>query len=111
MLSIIPMQAIPNHSFSSVIPFTDSNIELRFTMQFNEVAGYWFVDISREPGEMLLSGYPWIPAQDLLEQFQYLGIGHAYIVPKTQISKQFPDYKTLSSEWAVVWGDDKLADE
>jgi hypothetical protein len=104
------MQAIPNHSFSCVVPFTDSNVELRFTMQFNEVADYWFVDISRGDGEMLLSAYPWIPAQDILEQFQYLGIGHAYIVPVTQISKQFPDYNTLSTEWAVVWGDDELAD-
>lgn len=110
MLSIIPMQAVPNHTFSAVIPFDDKNIGLRFTMQFNEVAGFWFVDISQDD-KMLLSGYPLIPAQDLLEQFQYLGIGHAYIVPKTQISNQFPDYDTLSTEWAVVWGDDELADE
>lgn len=110
MLSIVPMQAIPNHTFSAVIPFDEENINLRFTMQYNEIAGFWFVDISKDD-TMLLSGYPLIPAQDLLEQFQYLGIGHAYIVPVTQISKQFPDYETLSNEWAVVWGDDELADE
>lgn len=110
MLSIVPMQAIPNHTFSAVIPFDDQNINLRFTMQYNEICNFWFVDISQND-TMLLSGYPLIPAQDLLEQFQYLGIGHAYIVPITQVTKQFPDYNTLSSEWAVVWGDDELADE
>ena len=110
MLSIVPMQAIPNHTFSAVIPFDDQNINLQFTMQYNEICNFWFVDISQND-TMLLSGYPLIPAQDLLEQFQYLGIGHAYIVPITQVTKQFPDYNTLSSEWAVVWGDDKLADE
>ena len=110
MLSIVPMQAVPNRTFSSVISFADSNIELRFTMHFNEVAGYWFVDISRD-NEMLLSAYPWIPAQDLLEQFQYLGIGHAYIVPITLVSSQLPGYDTLATEWAVVWGDEELGDD
>ena len=110
MLSIIPMQTISNHSYSVVVPFTDQNINLRFTMQYNEVAEFWFVDISRND-QMLLSAYPWIPAQDLLEQFQYMEIGHAYILPKTQITKQFPDYDTLSTEWAVVWGDDEIGND
>ena len=107
MLSIVPMQTIPNHTFSAVIPFTNENKRLRFTMQYNEVAGFWFVDVSQND-KMLLSAYPLIPAQDILEQFQYLGIGHAYILPRTQISKQFPDYETLATEWAVVWGDDEI---
>ena len=104
MISIVPMQAIPNHSFSCVIPLNNGNIELRFTMQYNEVAGFWFVDIGKD-NQTILSGYPLIPAQDLLEQFQYMGIGHAYLIPRSELSKQFPDYETLSTEWYVVWSD------
>ena len=74
MLSIVPMQAIPNHTFSAVIPFDEENINLRFTMQYNEIAGFWFVDISKDD-TMLLSGYPLIPAQDLLEQFGLTVVG------------------------------------
>ena len=104
MISIVPMQAIPNHSFSCVIPLNNGNIELRFTMQYNEVAGFWFVDIGKD-NQTIISGYPLIPAQDLLEQFQYMGIGHAYLIPRSELSKQFPDYETLSTEWYVVWSD------
>jgi hypothetical protein len=104
MVSIVPMQAIPNHSFSCVIPLNNGNIELRFTMQYNEVAGFWFVDIGKD-NQTIISGYPMIPAQDLLEQFQYMGIGHAYLIPRSELSKQFPDYETLSTEWYVVWSD------
>jgi hypothetical protein len=110
MLSIVPMQAVSNHTFSAVIPFNDQNVELTFTMHYNEIGNYWFIDITQDD-QMLLSAYPLIPAQDILEQFQYLGIGHAYIVPRAQISSQFPNYETLTTEWAVVWGDDELADE
>lgn len=102
MTSIIPMQAVPNRSFSCVIPLDDGNIELRFTMRYNEVAGFWFIDIGKD-NKTILSGYPLIPAQDILEQFQYMGIGHAYIVPRAQISSQFPDIETLSTDWYVVW--------
>ena len=104
MISIVPMQAIPNHSFSCVIPLNNGNIELRFTMQYNDVAGFWFVDIGKD-NQTIISGYPLIPAQDLLEQFQYMGIGHAYLIPRSELSRQFPDYETLSTEWYVVWSD------
>ena len=104
MYSIVPMQAIPNHSFSCVIPLNNGNIELRFTMQYNEVAGFWFVDIGKD-NQTILSGYPLISAQDLLEQFQYMEIGHAYLIPRSELTQQFPDYETLSTEWYVVWSD------
>ena len=102
MTSIIPMQAIPNRSFSCVIPLDNENIELRFTMRYNEVAGFWFVDIGKN-NQTIIAGYPLIPAQDILEQFRYLEIGHAYIVPRSTISSQFPDIDTLSTDWYVVW--------
>ena len=105
MITIVPMQAIPNHSFTCVIPLGDINIELRFKMQYNEIAEYWFVDISKDD-TLLLSGYPLIPQGDLLEQFQYMGIGHAYLIPKAELSAQFPDIETLSTEWYVVWSDE-----
>ena len=104
MISIVPMQAIPNHSFSCVIPLNNGNIELRFTMQYNDVAGFWFVDIGKD-NQTIISGYPLIPAQDLLEQFQYMGIGHAYLIPRSELTQQFPDIETLSTEWYVVWSD------
>jgi hypothetical protein len=83
----------------------DENIELEFTMQYNEIAEYWFVDISKD-STMLLSGCPFIPQGDLLEQYQYMGIGHAYLIPRAELSAQFPDIETLSTEWYVVWSDE-----
>lgn len=105
MTSIIPMKAIHNHSFSCVVPLDKENLKLGFRMIYNEVAGFWFVDISKD-SQVLITGLPLIPSQDLLEQFQYMGIGHAYLVPKTELTNQFPTISTLNSEWYVVWSDE-----
>lgn len=104
MVSIVPMIPISNHSYTCVIPLTERNITLDFKMTYNEVADFWFIDISQD-GQPLLASYPLIPAQDLLEQFQYMDIGHASILPRTQITSQFPNYDTLNTEWVLVWGD------
>ncbi|WP_297965651.1 phage baseplate plug protein [uncultured Anaerovibrio sp.] len=107
MTSIVPMIAIPNHSYSCTIPLTTKrNVTLRFTMQYNEVASIWYVFVDKDD-KNILSSYPLIPAQDILEQFQYMDIGHAYIMPKTQITAQFPNYNTLDSEWVLVWAGDE----
>jgi hypothetical protein len=104
MLSIVPMQAIPNRRFTAIIPIDEQNIELQFTMQYNEISEMWYVDVE-QGGRMLISAYPLIPAQNILEQFEYLSIGSACIVPRTDITKQFPDINTLKNEWVVIWGD------
>ena len=104
MYCYVPMQPIPNHQFSCSVPIDNLNLLLRFRMMYNELAGYWVVDISKGDTPVL-SGLPVIPAQDILEQFKYLGIGSAYIVPKSEVQEQWPSANTLSSDWYVLWGD------
>ncbi len=104
MYCYVPMQPIPNHQFSCSVPIDGQNVLLRFRMMYNELAGYWVVDISKDDA-MLVSGLPVVPAQDILEQFKYLEIGSAYIVPKSDVREQWPSANTLSSDWYVVWGD------
>lgn len=104
MISIVPLIPITNHKYSCVIPLNNRNVELEFRMMYNEIAAFWYVDIRRN-NELIIAGLPLIPAQDLLEQFQYLDIGHAAIMPKTQITSQFPNYDTLNTEWVLLWGD------
>ena len=104
MFSIVPMQAIPNHSFSAVVPIDGGNTNLKFRLMYNELAQYWVADVSKDD-TVVLAGLPLIPAQDILEQYKYLGIGSAAIIPRSEAEEQWPSMATLSSEWYVVWGD------
>lgn len=104
MYSIVPMQALPNHSFNAVVSIDGGNVDLRFRLMYNELANYWIVDISKN-NEVVLAGLPLVPAQNILEQFAYLGIGSAYIIPRSEAQEQWPSLDTLSSDWYIVWGD------
>ena len=65
---------------------------------------YKMIDISKDD-VLVLSGLPMVPAQNLLEQLGYLGIGSMRIIPRSDVQEQWPSQGTLSSEWYVVWGD------
>lgn len=104
MYSIIPVQAIPNRTFSSVIAVDGSNLTLVFTLHYNELAKYWLVDIAQN-GTILISNLPVIPAENILEQYKYLQIGSAYILPRQVVKEQWPTYDSLASDWYLIWGD------
>lgn len=104
MFVTIPMEPIANHRFSAVVPIDGGNVKLGFFLRYNELAKYWTVDISKD-GKTVLTALPLIPAQNILEMYDYLGIGSAWIVPKANAKHQWPQAADFASDWAVVWGD------
>ena len=110
MYSIIPLQAQPNHSFSCSIPVNDENISLTFSMSYNDFSGYWSMTISRSSDDVLIRNLPIIPSENILEQYSYLGIGIAMVVPRQSVADQWPSYDTLSSDWYLIWGDNIVDD-
>lgn len=105
MLSIIPVTSTPNRKFSCKIPIGTTNKVLQFETQYNDIAGYWLMTISDEAGKILISCIPVIPAQNILEQYAYLEIGNAYIMPAQTVTEQWPSESTLGTEWYLVWSD------
>ncbi len=104
MYTVIPMQPVSNHKFSCKVYIDGVNVLLRFRMMYNELAKYWIVDIYKND-DMVYAGLPFIPGQNILEQVAYLGIGSAWIFPKSDVEEQWPSEDTLSSDWYVIWGD------
>lgn len=105
MYSIVPISDIPNNTFSSKIPVDGKNLTLTFRVTYNELAKYWLIDINDTNGNVLIRGLPVIPAQNILEPYQYMQIGSAYILPRTKVKEQWPTAGTLSSDWYLVWSD------
>ncbi|MDU4960205.1 MAG: hypothetical protein E6X17_06040 [Sporomusaceae bacterium] len=105
MLSIVSIQPVQNYTFSSKIQVDGQSLTLQFELQYNELAGYWLATVRDASGNDLITSLPVIPAQNLLEQYAYLGIGSAYIVPAQTVREQWPSLETLGSDWYLVWGD------
>lgn len=103
MYSIIPVQAIPNYTFSCKIPVDEQNVTLSFHLTYNELAKYWMTRVTDSKGNVLIRGLPILPAQNILEQFQYMKIGSAYVIPRQTAQEEWPTQDTLDSDWYLVW--------
>lgn len=107
---IIPLTTNPNQSFSCTLPVDGKNLTLSFTFRYNHIMKYWFMSVSNHKTKVLiLDSIPLVtgefPAANLLEQYEYLGIGSAAIIPTSSIANSFPDDINLGSEYVLVWGD------
>ena len=110
MLQIIPMEEITNYKFSCIVTIDEGTIDLGFHLMYNDIIDYWTVDVFKQETEVI-TAYPLIPAQNILEQFSYLKIGSAWIVHQSEIdlNEEWPSANTLASKWYVVWGDTDAA--
>lgn len=104
MYSLIPITSQPNNTFSCKVPVDNLNITLTFTVSFNEVAGYWSISVSDSNGRKYIHNLPLVPGQNILEQYEYMGIGSAYVVANEQTDEEWPNSTNLGSIWTLIWG-------
>lgn len=105
MYSIIPITSKPRNTFSCKIPVDEKNVTLVFTTRYNEIAGYWNVTVSDTNGLILINNLPMLPGQNILEQYSYLEIGSACIIPAHQMEDEYPNAENLGGDWLLVWSD------
>lgn len=106
----IPLTTDPNQTFTCALTINGQNKKLSFYISFNEIAGYWVMNITdTATNKALLSSIPLIPgdypAENILEQYEYLNIGAAYVVRTGKTKSPFPDDSNLGTEWFLLWSD------
>lgn len=106
---IIPLIPNTNQTLTCTLPIDGKNIALKFSFTYNTVGKYWFMSVGDAARGMLLDSVPLVvgqyPAADLLEQYRYLGIGSAVIVPTSSIATGIPEESNLGTDYVLVWGD------
>lgn len=103
---IIPLTTDPNDTFSSTIPVNGENKTFYFSLRYNDEAGYWVMDLSDVNKTPIVSSIPLITGINILEQYEYLHIGKAYII-KTDDSllADKPDTTNLGTVFQLAWTD------
>lgn len=106
---IIPLTSDPNQKLSVTLPINNINLTLNLTVRYNTVANYWVMTIADKDNDLILDSVPLITggysAADILGQYQYLGIGSAYIVNVGNSALDYPDDTCLGTDFVLVWGD------
>jgi hypothetical protein len=108
-VQLIPLTTSPNQTFQSTLAVDGKNITLEFNLKYNEIAEYWIVKITNSDNVVLLDSIPLVPgnypADNILEQYGYLGIGSAFIVKSSNVAADYPSDTTLGTDFLLVWGD------
>ena len=105
---IIPVNNTPNsiQTFKLTLDGGKRNINIKLKLRYNDLLSDWTAAIfNNSTGELLIDNMPLVCGVDLLGQYQYLGLGHAFIMPTTETTLMMPDNKTLGSTFILCWGD------
>lgn len=111
-VAVIPLDSSPNQSFTVSLYIDGVNRTFRYSISYNEMAGYWVMKvIDPSSGSILLDNVPLLtcpyPYANMLSQFKYLRIGSAYVYKAGKTSHDYPDDSTidLGTNFLLVWGD------
>jgi len=109
-IQILPLDNSPNQTLETNINVDGGVISLELCFTWNAIAGYWVMKIiDSVTGTTLLDSIPLVPgnypAGNILGQYAYLKIGSAYIVNVANSELEWPDNKTLGTDWILAWDD------
>jgi hypothetical protein len=89
---LIPLQP-QNQEFDVSL----AGVTYHLRIKWNSFSACWELYIEDSMQNPILSGVPMVTGCDLLEQYEYLGIGGAFVVQSTNNPDLVPDYATLGS--------------
>lgn len=107
----IPLTTSANQTLNCKITVGSQNISLRLFLRYLDEYSYWVMDIiNPSTGSAILTALPLVPgnypAANILGDYEYLGLGKAYLLKASDTSQEYPDNNTLGSIWVLAWGDD-----
>lgn len=109
-MQLVPVTSDPNQTFQTVLELDGRNINLALSFRYNEVASCWIMSVSNpDTNECMLDSVPLLtgdyPGGNILEQYAYLQIGSAVLVPTSQLAADGPNENNLGTDFVLLWGD------
>ena len=106
----IPLTTQPNQTFEIPLDVNGTTIRLTLTIRYNEMANYWVMTVGDTNGNILVDNVPLItgtwPAANILDAYQYLGIGSAYVINASNASvNDYPNASSLGIDFVLIWSD------
>jgi len=105
---LVPLDDSPNQTWQVAISINGAVQTFFVSLSFNEVAGYWVMEIYDSNQNLILSDIPVVCGLDLLRQYQYLQIGSIYILNVGNSPTDSPTSTNLGSSFVMVWTDNAV---
>lgn len=89
---------VPLHPFNQRFTISLAGVEYTVLAYWSQAAGCWVLDLYDSTGEAaLLCGTPLVTGSDLLEQFEYLGLGGQLVVQTDHDVGAVPTFENLGT--------------
>lgn len=103
--SVIPLTNAPDSTQDFKITIGNENKHIKLVLRYLDRFNVWIADIYDYPTDVpLVCCHPFVLGENILSQYDYLGIGEAYIVNQYPTDLQQPDNTTLGNTFLLVWG-------
>jgi len=89
---LIPLQPEPQAFYISL-----AGVTYYLKLKWNAPNAAWILDLMDSQQNPILTGVPLITGADLLEQYDYLGIGGSLVVQSSMDPNLVPDFETLGN--------------
>ena len=104
---LVPVTSQPNQTIFFTATINGSNMTHELVLKFVDDT-YWTMDIlDHITGTTYLTAIPLVPgespAQNILEAYDSLRIGSAYIVPTDNLQTDGPITDNLGTNWVILW--------
>lgn len=108
--AMIPLTCTPfvTQDFKITLKNRTINKNIKLVTYYLDLYDAWLADIyDNATDECLVTAVPLVCGVNILGQFDYLGLGEAFIESVSDSTTlEHPDNKTLGSEFVLIWGDD-----
>lgn len=107
---LIPLTTQPNQTFQTALNVNGATLRLTLTIRYNEMANYWVMTVADQFGNLIVDNIPLLcgvwPAANVLDAYQYLQIGSAYVINASNADiNDYPNATDLGTDFVLMWGD------
>lgn len=107
---LIPLTTQPNQTFQTALNVNAAVLRLTLTIRYNEMANYWVMTIADQAGNLIVDNIVLItglwPAANILDAYQYLQIGSAYVINAGNAPiNDYPNATDLGTDFILMWSD------
>lgn len=101
----IPLDNSPNQNFNVTLNVGGVNKVFNFYLSYNLEAGYWTIQIRDNMKNPITDNIPMLSGQNLLQGLGYLNIGELFLLRKTDMVNEIPDYNNIGTDYLLLWRD------
>ena len=101
-MQIIPLDNSPNQNFDITLEVNGTNVIYNFYLSYNPDR-YWTFQVRDKMKNPITDSIPLFIGENLLQGLDYLEIGEAFLLPKSNVTQEVPDINNIGTDYYFVW--------